>query len=189
MRLFLAVDVDRSTRQHVAAWREGVLRAQPSAERLLRWVSPEQMHVTMQFLGEQDTVAAILVALNVPLVTAGFELEWASTGWLPPRGRPRVLYLGVGAGAKQLTAMATELAQRLETLGIEGEARPYTPHMTLARVRDGAPVYAVQGFAALCGGQPAAAGVRVPVRGVTLYASELSPGGPTYRVLHRLTLS
>ncbi|MGE3843997.1 MAG: RNA 2',3'-cyclic phosphodiesterase [Vicinamibacterales bacterium] len=190
MRLFLAVDVDEPTRQLVSGWRNGIVTSLGGAARALRWVDPDQLHLTMRFLGDAVELARLTTALAAPLLVPAFSIAWSTPGWLPPRGRPRVLHIGVGDGTDGLLTAFAALAERLEAIGVAQEPRPFTPHLTVARVRDGtAPSMIARVRNAVADVPLPDKGIRVTVTHVTLYDSQLTPAGPTYRVCSQIALS
>jgi 2'-5' RNA ligase len=188
MRLFVAVDVDAATREGAGRFRDAVARKLPSAERGLRWVAPDNLHMTLRFIGEVDEPRPIEDALAPPFDVAPFVLRWGAPVWIPADGRPRVLAVGLDAGGDALATLAARVAARLAAAGIEPEARPFLPHLTLARVREGAArEIARQREAILAAGGRRVAG-EVGVSAVTLYESRLSPAGPVYAVRLRAAL-
>jgi 2'-5' RNA ligase len=188
VRLFIAVDVDAATRRAVERLRERVRERLPAADRALRWVEPANLHLTIRFLGEQADPGRIEAALGPPFEQPAFDLAWHDPAWLPPRGRPRVFYLAVGDGVAPLQALEREITHRLAGLGVPPDERPFTAHLTLARVREGADPHVIGRLDAATAHEPVAAGLRVPVGTVVLYESRLSPRGSTYIARHRSAL-
>jgi RNA 2',3'-cyclic 3'-phosphodiesterase len=104
----------------------------------VRWARPETLHLTVHFFGTVDDVrAASAVDLVTPVVsrTPAFEVELGRVGAFPPRGSPRVLWLGPTSEVAQLTALALECRSVLRGAGFDVESRQYHPHCTLGRVR------------------------------------------------------
>jgi 2'-5' RNA ligase len=186
MRLFVAVDVDRGTREAARALRDGVRRDRPAVDRVLRWVDPGNLHLTLQFLGEQEDAVAIAEHLSSLSEVPSFDLGWGTPAWLPPRGRPRVFYVSLSQGAADLSRLAEAASRHLSALGLRPEDRPFTPHLTLARVRDD-----FRREARALAREPAAAPAHALASGVDrvlLIESRLSPGGPDYQVRSRIDL-
>jgi len=190
MRLFVAVDLDPERHEAIARVVAGLRRAAGSAgwDRSARWVSTHNLHLTIRFIGEIDEAAGARVseALAPPIAMPAFEVVFEGAGVFPPRGAPRVLWIGVERGAADLARLFDAVEARLRRAGVAPETRPFSPHLTIARFRDrdrrqgaGAP-----------GPRPAdaIAAVRLgagpmPVRSVTLYQSRLTPAGPEYTAL------
>ena len=186
MRLFIAVDLDDAARKAIAA-EQARLKKALGGRSSLRWVRDDQMHLTLVFLGEVDDDGArrVVEAVEQPIAIAPFDAVFEGVGTFPPGGAPRVVWVGVLAGAPQMIAMQRELAGRVQHLGIELEDRTFHPHLTLARWRQARPADRRRVLAAA----ESRAIARVPIDHATLYRSRLSPAGSTYTALARATLS
>src|SRR5438105_7084908 len=105
----------------------------------LRTVAPrvEHLHFTLAFLGETERVDDAAAAGEAVRELAAFELAIGGAGAFPSPARPRVLWLGAMAGAPQLCAVADKLRGALRERDFPLEDRPFTPHLTLARVKPG----------------------------------------------------
>jgi 2'-5' RNA ligase len=173
-RLFIAVDIDDSTRGQVERISAGVRGA---VDTLLKasWVRADRMHLTLHFLGSVDDgfEQRVRQVLSNPLRVAPFDVTFHGLGFFPERGSPHVLWLGIRDGLEPLRRIEKTLA---DGLGIQRDhPGPFTPHLTLARLRDRAPRTRFAEIARF----PASAGPSRIDR-VTLYESRLSPAGPTY---------
>ncbi len=140
MRLFTAVDIPQDVKD---AFETRIDRLRPLAE--LRWTPPDKMHITTKFIGEWpeerlDEIKQVLAEIAVP---GPVEVSIRRIGWLPNPRHPRVLYAGVEA-SESLGALAAATEQSLEGIGVAREDRTYRPHVTLARVRDHAPLGALK---------------------------------------------
>ncbi|HET7265517.1 MAG TPA: RNA 2',3'-cyclic phosphodiesterase [bacterium] len=133
-RTFIAVLLGPDIRTAASRMR-GPLTA--SADRL-RWVSPSHLHLTLQFLGDitvrqvEDAAEAARVAAAS---TAPFTVTFAGLGAFPSPAAPRIVWVGVTAGADRLAALAGSLAAALRDRRIPLDPRPFSPHLTLARTR------------------------------------------------------
>lgn len=140
MRLFLGIELPDSVKAAAAKAcgriRKQIERDAPTAS--IRWVPAENLHITLWFLGEvRDNAFDPLAAALTPQVRlAPFRLRLSGAGAFPESGPPRTLWLGVPEGAAALRTIYAELANRLGTLGFPPEQRPYSPHLTIARVKD-----------------------------------------------------
>ena len=154
-----------------------------------RWVPPENLHVTLWFIGEvsDDRANAIREALNTPFEVAPFSLQTQGLGAFPPSGPPRVFWLGVSAGQQELTSLHAQLATRLVPLGFEREHRAYSAHITLARIKD-APRGASPDIRRILASTTADAGTAW-VALATLFRSRTAPKGSTYEPLLRIPLA
>ncbi|MBZ5556834.1 MAG: RNA 2',3'-cyclic phosphodiesterase [Acidobacteriia bacterium] len=190
MRLFLAVDPDDEARRAIAAEQKRLLSALGDAADQIRPVRPEHMHMTLVFLGDVDDsrVAAVVDACGRPIDARPFDMAFAGVGVFPPRGAPRALWIGVDAGASELTAVQQEMAARVGRLGFAEEGGAFRPHLTLGRWRRSRPSDRGR-VLAQASHTPAA---RCRVDRVTLYRSELPSAphaGPTYTALAHANLT
>lgn len=144
------------------------------------WTRPGNWHVTLKFLGDaaEDALPGVRSALAT-VSFAPFVLCAGGAGFFPPKGSPRVFWVGLRRGAGELTRLAAGVQAALEPLGFAPEDRPYRPHLTLARVRraEKDPWGELSREAAEMD-WPAC-----EVRAFTLWESELGASGPRYRGL------
>jgi 2'-5' RNA ligase len=122
-----------------------------------------------------------LSALAQPFPIAPFDLSFEGIGFYPPKGPPRVLWLGIAKGLAELGRLHADLQQRLRARPGPGDA--FHPHLTLARLRDRV---ARPDEAKLAKTKASAGPCRIDR--VTLYESRLSPKGPAYTALAEAAL-
>jgi RNA 2',3'-cyclic 3'-phosphodiesterase len=138
MRLFVAVDLDDDVRHEVG---EVIarMRASIGKSRATRvsWVAPDQLHLTLHFLGsvEPATAARVIEAVAEPIDQPPFRITFEGLGTFPAHGRPNVIWLGVGQGRESLIELHALVESRLKATGVQLERRPFSPHLTLARVK------------------------------------------------------
>lgn len=150
----------------------------------VKWVPPDQMHATLVFAGElPDELANDLawVVRDVPLPPLSLHLD--RLGHFPPRGVPRVVWAGLAGDVDALIKLQAALAAGAEALGVPRDKRDFTPHVTLGRVRSHFGAFALVDELA-----KASAALKCKPfapTALTLYQSELQPGGPVYRVLEQ----
>ena len=137
MRLFVAVEIDDEARRVATATAEAlsaILGPHPE----IRWVPAENLHLTVRFIGhvDDDRVAALLDVLTAPLSIAAFDIAVGSCGAFPRGGNPRVIWIGLHTGLAELSSVHDEFNQRLLPFGFEPESRPFSAHLTLARVKE-----------------------------------------------------
>jgi 2'-5' RNA ligase len=189
VRLFIAAEIGEALAGRAAeVIRELQKRAAESAPRAkVTWLTSDRLHITIRFIGEVDDArgAAIRAALEPSLDVKPFELALAGTGAFPKRGPPRVLWAGFEEGKEPLMAAEREVTARLASLGIPQEERPYSPHLTLARVREAAGLRSAGLFEGLA--ERRLGTTRIDA--ITLFQSRLSPKGPTYVPLVRTLLA
>jgi len=187
VRLFIAVDLSEEAREAIAAQQKRMASALRGTQTSLTWVRPEQVHLTLVFLGNVDAarVSAVVEAIGGDVDLAPFDVVLEGAGAFPPRGAPRVLWIGTTAGAAELVALQRRLSSRVAGLGVELDARPFHPHLTLGRWRESRPSDRDRALAVA----PSGAIARVHVRCATLYESRLSSSGAAYSALTRANLT
>jgi len=189
MRVFVAVDLDERVRGEVGGLIQR-LRSEARDDPSLRvsWVAPEQLHLTLHFLGDVDAAAVARLADRIaqPIELPVFALRFGNIGSFATRGRPNVIWLSVSEGSAPLIELHRVIGRRLQAVGCELEERRYSPHLTLARIRQRAGTVPQNRRRGAKGG---VSPVQVPVRGglspmpvdrVTLYESQLGRGGATH---------
>jgi RNA 2',3'-cyclic 3'-phosphodiesterase len=186
MRLFVAADLPEDARAAMAAEQARIRSAVAGSAGALKWVKPEHSHLTLVFLGEvaAERVTAVADAIGRDVALEPFEITLDGVGAFPPRGAPRVLWIGIGQGAAAIADLQREMAQRVAALGIAIEERPFHPHLTLARWRESRPPDRERALKAA----PRGVIARARIAGATLYQSRLSSAGPEYTPLARSTL-
>ena len=187
MRLFVAVDLSDEARDALAVEQKRIASALAGTKSSVRWVKAEQTHLTLVFLGNVEAARTPAVAEEVSRAVElpPFEMVLEGVGVFPPRGAPRVLWVGASEGAEEVTLLQRELAARVERLGIALEQRPFHPHLTIGRWRESRPPDRDRAIGAARKGALA----RVQVESATLYESRLSPAGPAYTPLARANLT
>jgi len=185
MRIFVAVEPDEAARSALADLTNALRSRSPEAARAWRWVPPENVHVTLHFMGEisEERTGALVRCLGAELDLPAFDVDVDQLGQFPPTGRPRVLWAAVGAGRDALVRLQQATGARLAAQGFPSEDRPFVPHLTLARFRDGSR----RGRARLPVLEPFAP-VRWRVSTVTILRSHLSNGPARYETIHRARL-
>jgi 2'-5' RNA ligase len=170
MRLFVAIDLPDAVKDQLDALQTDV----PGA----RWVKRPQMHLTLFFLGETDRLTDIQAAL-AGIEARPFELTLTGVGRFPKRRKqpPRVLWAGIDA-EPDLTQLHHQVTTILSEIGFEAEDRPFSPHITLARLKTRDPLPEVDAFLS------AQSAFRTPSIAITefiLFSSVLAPQGARYQ--------
>lgn len=133
MRAFIAIPLPEALRVDLFQQTAGLRKRFHKA----RWIPPENMHITLKFLGEIDTVQSSEIGNLLAEVADGqerFTVSLTGFGCFPPRGRPRVLYIGMDQQSR-LRLIADSLEKKLSCLGFPVEGR-FKSHVTLARIKD-----------------------------------------------------
>ena len=188
MRVFIATDISQEIRKALGDL-QSELQSKVDAKRGdLKWVKPENIHLTLKFLGEikdEQVVDVCNVVQDVAGRHESFELDIETVGSFGGRSA-RVLWVGIGRGGDHLLPLQKDLEQRLASAGWPPEARKFTGHLTLCRIRNprvGAKLAAMtEQYRDFQLGTMLADSVSV-------YQSQLTPTGPIYTVLGNYKLS
>jgi 2'-5' RNA ligase len=190
MRIFLAVFPPPEAQALALTCAARVREAAGSAAGHVSWVKLENLHYTLKFLGElgEDGARRAGVAAHEAADSlSAFDIELGAAGAFPNARNARVLWLGCERGAKEFVELAGRVDVALEKRGFEREKRPFSPHLTLGRVRESR-----HDWAAALAAAPSPAGeaaARFRVSEVRVMKSTLSPRGSIYETLASATLS
>ena len=179
LRLFLAAPLTDGPR---AAIRAGLGAALPAGVPG-RAVPPDSWHLTLRFLGETapERAARVADALRAVDLGARFEIEFAGLGAFPRASRAAVLWVGIGAGAAELGALAAKVEEAARRAGFPAEQRPFSAHLTISRIRPPENVTPVLD-------RWTAPPIAMPVDEVVLYRSHLGGGPARYEAVDRFPL-
>jgi 2'-5' RNA ligase len=185
-RLFAAIALEEPARREVASLQKHLAAKVSGPDGMPRWSRPDQMHLTLVFIGSVDPqrAATIVAAGEPPIAVAPFGMSLAGIGVFPPRGAPRVLWLGVGEGAESVIRIRQIVAGRLAAAGVELEARPFHPHVTLARWKESR----ASDGRRVRGADIGRSAIHSMVDAVTLFESRPGPGGSIYTPIARTPL-
>ena len=176
MRLFFAVKVSDA----IVAEISEAMRTFPVRNPPWRWIPPENMHITLKFLGEVDE--GLVNGLRgageaVAAAARAFHIAFGPFGAFPNLARPRVIFFRATEGAGELGAVASSLEGEAERLGLPREERPFKAHLTLARIKEPLPPAVADRLAAV---PPLTSRARQKVDRFVLMRSNLARSGATY---------
>jgi len=192
IRTFIAVELNPTLKQAIAGVQEGLKRELQglAAGVRLQWVRVDSIHLTLKFLGdiEQGRVGNILHVLEeVGRDYEPFSIDVKGFGVFPNLRAPRVLWMGLADQADVLIRLAGSIDAALAPLGFQIEPKPYSPHLTLARVKEQAPIIANALTDSGVMRDVTSRGT-LPVQAMALMKSELTPSGSVYSRLGVVTL-
>lgn len=180
LRLFIAVPIPEGMKKSLAvlqtSWKvrtHGV-----------RWVRPEGLHITLKFLGNvpEERIQAVKEAMSKALLGfTPFEVRVKGVGAFPSLRNPRVLWVGVEDEGRKLKEIFKALEKALERLGFPREDRPFSPHLTLGRVKEKGDFGFLNESSDLDFGP-------LLVKEVILFKSDLKPEGAEYTPLYAVPL-
>ena len=185
LRSFIAIELSEELKSQIRELQADLKRQAPEL-RALNWVRPEGIHLTLRFLGDMDEgqIEALTNVLKAAAATLReFRLEARGLGGFPTPARARVLWLGLTGETEAMSALhhlQATIEQEVVGLGFAGEERAFTPHLTLARIRDrgaGGPVAKL-----VMKEQDRMVG-ELRAGSVALIKSELRPSGAVYTSL------
>jgi 2'-5' RNA ligase len=185
MRLFIALNLPKKDRERLHRG-AGSLR---DLELPVRWVEPDDFHVTMKFLGDvpdrrRADVEAVLT--KVSRSTPALELTFEGFGAFPTIRRPRILWVGAVA-TPELRCLKQDLEWGLASVGFERETRAFHPHITLGRAQEEGGAGAFRGVDDHVAAMDFSHSVTV--RTVDLMRSRLTKSGPRYTVERTMKLA
>jgi 2'-5' RNA ligase len=150
-------------------------------------VNPEIMHLTLRFLGEipVSTVEHVKQAMST-LHFSGFDVDFHGLGAFPSLKRINVVWVGIRQGQEQLDEVFRQLEPRLRQLGLPGDDKGFSPHLTIARVRTGLNRGPLADY--ISSMQEGEFG-KMKVNSIRLKKSTLTPKGPIYETIHEVSPS
>lgn len=182
IRLFIALPISEEIRKRCEALEEIGRQKAPS----IRWVDPEQIHLTLFFLGWTDPALQPRIEAQIresAREAAPFSTQITGLGVFPKPSSPKVFWAGV-SNEPPLLALQQNLSARMAALGFSIETRPYRPHLTLGRIKGPVPESFTRWVAEGNGLQIG----RCEMETVTLMESRMRPGGSIYIPLFTTTL-
>lgn len=184
MRAFIAIEIPKEVTAAIAAVQVRIRSAAVAAS----WSRPEGIHLTLKFLGEvpEGRVPEIMRVLTLALCdTERFRLGLAGVGAFPNPAAARVVWLGIAGEIGRLAALQAAVERVMVGLGLPRDDRPYTPHLTLGRIKH------IRSRDAWLKGLAGAANSRLPdftVTSISLMRSEFAPAGVVHRKLGTVPL-
>ena len=154
----------------------------------MAWVKPENVHLTLKFLGEISPEAIRLAMGAAEAAAAGaapMALTVKGLGVFPDARRPRVVWAGLGGRAQSLIDFQAGLEENLANVGFERERRRFAAHLTLGRIKKPIPPAKLVSALDACAGLTSR---EFRLDGLALYRSELRPEGAVYTVLKTFPL-
>lgn len=176
MRLFIAVKISDEIRAELADFVDQFLQFPGK----VKWVEPHNLHLTLKFLGETDPKRLDEVRNAATKAASGcgaFDISLSGCGAFPNIKAPRVFWVGILDDKKRLRSLAEGIDSNLAEYGFERESRPFSPHLTLGRVKEPTRMDSLKDAFALA---------KFPtqsqrVSAIYLIESHLKPSGPVYK--------
>ncbi len=184
VRAFIAIELSREIKDALERIEDTLRIKVPD----VKWVRPENIHLTLKFLGhiKPDTVNLIKIILeDIAKNTKSFPVRLSLPGAFPSAARPRVIWVGIDKGMEESIALASAIEDRISDLEIEKEERTFHPHLTLGRID------VLKNKDAL---KEAFSSLKIPpiettASKITLFQSTLTRNGAVYNILREVEFS
>jgi 2'-5' RNA ligase len=188
IRSFIAIELPDEIKSVLAQ-----LQAQLKTGKQLpvKWVDPYSIHLTLKFLGNIDVNKVREITGAMEAAAEGispFKLEVKDLGVFPNLKRVRVVWVGVSGEVAQLSQLQQRIESNLAPLGFARESRSFTPHLTLARVREQASLDEQQSFGQLIASTKFEAVYGFEVDSINLMKSQLTREGAIYSRISSIKL-
>lgn len=187
MRCFIAINIDEQIRKALANLQQELQGKADIKKGDAKWVNPESIHLTLKFLGEiKDNQIMNICSITGEVAARHkrFGLDVESVGHFGGKSA-RVLWVGTGQNNDKLLQLQQDLEQQLDSAGWPREARKFSGHLTLCRIRNSR---AGIKLAQLTQQYKDYKLGTMPADSVSVYQSQLTPQGPIYTVLGRYEL-
>lgn len=187
IRSFIAIELPSGLKQELTRL-ESQLKA--TNQPWVKWVKPDSIHLTLKFLGNIaiDSTTAITRAIEASARgIKPFRLTVRDLGVFPNLKRVQVAWVGISGEVDELTRLQKRLESKLAPLGFTPESRPFTPHLTLARLRERASANERQGFGELITSTKFE-GDDIEVKDISLMKSQLTRAGAIYSRISQVRL-
>ncbi len=185
IRTFLAIEIPKEI---LDQFERVQYRLGRSMTGVIRWVKPESIHLTLKFFGNitEREIRSIRDALESKARELGpVDLSIGTLGVFPNLSRPRVLWVGVTEGMKELADLQAQVETALEAAGFAREERPFRPHLTIGRMKG---ERRIDGLDKAVEDHKGFAAGRFTAAEMVLFRSDLKPAGPVYTPLARFKL-
>ena len=187
LRCFIAIELPQELKRALKELQQRLQKGSPAPA---RWVDPNGIHLTLNFLGNvaADRIEAISGAMaEAARGIAPFQLGVGELGAFPNLKRVQIVWVGVGGEVEKLARLQQQLESALEKLGFPPEKRRFTPHLTLARLREQASPIEREKLGQLIAASEFDA-TPFPVEAVNLMRSQLTRQGAIYSRLSSVAL-
>ena len=180
IRSFIAIELPEEVREGLARLRSELERDE---HRFVKWVDPGGIHLTLKFLGNIPFKQVTEITKAIEEAAQGispFHLEISGIGAFPNLKQVRVLWVGISGEVDKLSMLQQNMDSALAALGFAKEERSFVPHLTLARIRQGASPSERRSFGDLVGSTIFEDKYHIKVNAISLMKSQLTPAGAIY---------
>ena len=188
IRSFVAIELPEEAREGLARLRRELERRE---HKFVKWVAPGGIHLTLKFLGNIPFKRLTEITEAMEGAAQGispFHLEISGLGAFPSLRQARVFWVGIGGEMDKLSRLQQNIDSSLAALGFAKEERSFVPHLTLARIRQGASPLERKSFGELVGSTVFEDKYHIEVEAINLMRSQLTPAGAIYTCLSAVGL-
>ncbi|MFC2001642.1 RNA 2',3'-cyclic phosphodiesterase [Chloroflexota bacterium] len=188
IRSFIAIELPNEVKSALTRLQTQLKLGNPPS---IKWVDPNSIHLTLKFLGNIGIDKIDEITRTIETATQGaspFHLEVKDLGVFPNLKRVQVAWVGISGEVERLGHLQQRLESSLAPLGFTPESRPFTPHMTLARLRDRASPDERQNFGQLIAGTRFEAVYSFNADAINLMRSQLTREGAIYSRISSIKL-
>jgi 2'-5' RNA ligase len=184
MRCFIAIPIPNEIHHELSRIQSQLKETEPD----IKWGNPENIHLTLKFLGEIGQTKARIISQQLKGLTnkhSCFDASIGRPGAFPTLSNPRVIWLDINKNGDKINNLQQEIEEKLQSLGFEKETRPFHPHLTLGRVRS---KKNIQKLAEKLKALPLPQFNPVTIDKIIFFQSILKPAGAEYTVLDEFKL-
>jgi 2'-5' RNA ligase len=183
IRSFIAIELSEEAKKGLAKLRKELER---DDHKFVKWVAPGAIHLTLKFLGNIPCKQVAEITKAIEEAAQGispFHLEISGLGAFPNLKQVRVFWVGISGELDKLSKLQQNIDSTLAALRFAKEERPFVPHLTLARIREGASPLERRSFGELVGSIVFEDKYDIEVEAISLMKSQLTPAGAIYSCL------
>jgi 2'-5' RNA ligase len=184
IRSFIAIELPTTVKQELTTLEDLLKKRCPQ---VVRWVDPQNIHVTLKFLGDVDSDRVDEINMAIDEATQGmspFHLELKDLGVFPNLNKVNIIWVDTKGDLDKLTYLQKQIESNMEQLGFAREDRDFTPHLTLGRVRDYASPDDRKKIGQVLAQTAFASAQVITVNSVNLMKSQLTNTGAIYTRLY-----
>lgn len=184
IRLFIALHIQQSIREYFAE----IIKDFRTKGGKIKWVEPENMHLTLKFLGNTEASLVDNIKTQLNKVSTNFtqlNSNLSNLGGFPSLKKPKVIWVDLERNRDQIIEMAKSIDTSLSEIGFTSDSKPFKPHLTLGRIKKEVELEQLTDYLS---------GYRLEKKDIifdslSLTKSTLTNDGPIYKSLHTIKFS
>ena len=184
LRTFIAIELTREIQDVLKTTQEALRKSGGD----VKWVKPENIHLTLKFLGEltENKIDLVKAAMRKSLIGfKNFSFQLDVVGAFPKIENPKIIWVGISTGKLEIGQLVTTLGNNLESLGVEKEERDFAPHITIGRLRSSVNRFALT---QMIKNHLLPPHLEQKAGQVILFKSTLTSQGPIYEAIEKFAL-